>query len=141
MFNINRVIFFIFCSAFLGAIFSDCGNKNETTYKQGKRLYENYCANCHNENGTGLMSLVPPLAQVDYINIHRADLPCIIRKGLQGTITVNGKSFSVQNMPALDRFSPFEVTNILNYISSSWGNKEKPWTVDEVYNSFKNCPY
>ena len=141
MFNKNPVIFFIFCSAFFLAIFSDCGNKNDTTYKQGKRLYDNYCSNCHNENGTGLMSLVPPLAQVDYIKIHRTDLPCIIRKGLQGSIIVNGKSFNVQNMPPLDRFSPFEVTNILNYISSSWGNKEKPWTVDEVYNSFKNCPY
>ncbi len=140
MSNRNRTIILIFCIVTVGIFFSDCGGTADTPYKQGRGLYLSYCANCHNENGTGLMSLVPPLAQANYINLHRIELPCIIRHGLKGTINVNSKPYSVQNMPALNQFTSFEVTNILNYIGSEWGNKEKLWTVDEVDASLNKCP-
>ena len=40
----------------------------------GKELYENYCANCHQKDGTGLGKLIPPLRDADYFkaDIHRS---------------------------------------------------------------------
>ena len=40
----------------------------------GKRLYENYCGNCHQADGRGLGKLIPPLRDSDYFkaSVHRA---------------------------------------------------------------------
>ena len=100
-----------------------------------------YCQNCHMENGEGLKGLIPPLAKADYLIKHRSELPCFFRKGLQGNIEVNGVTYGQQQMPANDKFSDFEITNIFNFIDHSWGNNNKLWTVDEVREGLKQCPY
>ena len=93
------------------------------------------------ENGEGLKGLIPPLAKADFLIKHRGELSCIIRKGLKGNIEVNGVAYGQQVMLPLDKFSDFEVTNIFNYIDNSWGNHGKLWTVDEVTEDFKKCPF
>lgn len=138
----NTILFFLFIAVAL--ILSNCdGDTN--TYKQGKILYGLYCVNCHMENGEGLKGLIPPVAKSDYLATHRAELPCILLRGQKGKIVVNGVEYGNQEMLPVKRLTgdpltDFEMTNILNYISTSMGNNEKIWTVDEIREGLKSCP-
>jgi mono/diheme cytochrome c family protein len=118
-------------------IFAQCDDGNP--YKQGKILYTNFCANCHMEDGTGLKGLIPPLANSDFLTTHRADLPCIIRKGQKGSIVVNGVTYGQQEMPAVPKLSDFEITNVLNFINQEWGNTGAIWTVEAVRERLNKC--
>ena len=112
---------------------------DDNVYKQGKRYYDGFCGNCHGENGEGLRGLIPPLAKSDYLSKNRGDLSCIIRRGQKGAIMVNGVGYGQQEMPAIAKLTDFEITNILNYVGTSWGNAEKLWTVEEVREGLKQC--
>ncbi len=129
------ILFFLTGTLFL---FVDCDGN---TYKQGKILYEMYCQNCHMENGEGLKGLIPPLAKSDYLVKHRSELPCIIRKGLVGNIEVNGIQYGQQQMLGIDKFTEFELNNILNYVDNNWGNTGKLWKSDEIRDYLRQCPY
>lgn len=91
-------------------------------FEQGQELYLYYCSSCHLESGQGLKSLYPALAQSDYLEKYNESVPCIIRKGLEGEIIVNGKDYN-NPMPAMPKISAFEITNIINFINHSWGNE------------------
>ena len=119
--------------------FAQCGSGDDNIYKQGKVLYTRFCANCHQDNGEGLRGLVPPLAKSDYLTPHRNELACMIRKGLKDNIVVNGVTYGTQEMTGLKDFTEFEIANILNYVSTTWGNSEKIWTVEEVRAGLNNC--
>lgn len=108
------------------------------TYQGGGRLYKTQCANCHMDNGEGLSALIPPLGNSDYLAKNRDRLPCIIRYGLHDTIVVNGKTYA-ENMPGMPGNSEIQVTNILNYINTSWGNNNPPYSFDEVRQLLEKC--
>ena len=114
---------------------SSCGN---TTYPQGKILYENFCVSCHMADGVGLESLIPTLVKADYLLENPLKTACIIRNGLKDTILVNGKIYG-QEMAAIPALSDFEITNIMNYIHSSWGNKMPYVTLEVVKKSLDSC--
>lgn len=57
---------------------------------QGPKLYAQACAGCHGDAGQGLGRLIPPLAGADYLRTHRDELPCMLRRGVHGPMTVNG---------------------------------------------------
>ncbi|GAA4363803.1 hypothetical protein GCM10023185_32840 [Hymenobacter saemangeumensis] len=106
---------------------------------QGQRLYAEHCASCHGDQGQGLARLIPPLAGSDYLVKHRDELPCLIRQGQHGPITVNGVLYN-QVMPAHPELSPAKLTNLLNYIESHWGNETRPRTIREVQQQLVGCP-
>ncbi len=126
--------------AFIVIIIIFFENCNENPYKQGGIYYAMYCQNCHMENGEGLKGLIPTLVKSDFLIKHRIELPCIIRKGLNGNIEVNGFTYGQQQMPANNKLSDFELTNVLNFIETNWGNTGKLWTVDEITEYAKSCP-
>jgi mono/diheme cytochrome c family protein len=118
-----------------GLIFNRC---QPNAYREGERLYRTNCANCHMENGEGLTGLIPPLANADYMEKNRSMLPCIIRYGLQDSITVNGKIYAEQ-MPGAPHLSEIHVANLLNYVQNSWGNRLKPYQLDEIRALLDQC--
>ena len=98
---------------------------------QGARLYGQHCASCHGEQGQGLGQLIPPLAGSDYLAQHPRELACIIRWGLRGPIVVNGVAYNQQMLGVQDtathhHLSPAQVTNLLNFLESHWGNRPGP---------------
>lgn len=106
--------------------------------RQGEALYTFYCANCHMEDGSGLQSLIPPLAGADYI-IHNADeLPCIIQNGLKGPILVNGKEYN-QNMLPIYGLNEVEMANILNFIQKKWGDPTIFYTPEAIRHTLSSC--
>ncbi len=116
----------------LGSCFS---NKQH----QGERLYAQHCAGCHGDQGQGLERLIPPLAGADYLTAHRAELPCLLRHGLNYAIVVNGVAYQGV-MPGADSLSPARMTNLLNYVESHWGNVAKPRTIAGVDAALQACP-
>jgi mono/diheme cytochrome c family protein len=123
------------------------------TVADGATIYER-CTTCHQANGEGVAGAFPPLAGSEWINA--ADPSAAIRvilHGLQGPITVHGKTVS-SLMPAYGTGVPMsdaEVAAVLTYERSSWGNKaagvtaqmvakeraatadqQGPWSVDQL---------
>ncbi|MEN0050399.1 MAG: cytochrome c, partial [Bacteroidota bacterium] len=80
----------IFILIFPLAFFITC---QENPYQQGYYLYQNYCANCHMDDGSGLGKNIPTIVGADYIAKNRIQLPCIIHQGLEDTIVVNGITY------------------------------------------------
>ncbi len=105
----------------------------------GKELYETYCANCHQKEGTGLGKLIPPLREADYFkaSIHRSIW--IMRNGKKGPIVVNGQEYN-QPMPANPNLKPLEIAQIATYLYNSWGMREGVIDAPRVENYLKNPP-
>lgn len=115
-----------------------CWACNTETYQSGERLYKSMCANCHMDNGEGLGALIPPLAGSDYLGPNREKLPCILRYGLQDTITVKGKVY-VEKMAGMQGLSDIQITNLLNYINHAWGNNQAAYSFEEVEALLAKC--
>ncbi len=130
----------IYCSFLLFAFFTLYTSCKDSTFSQGKEQYEQLCANCHGNDGAGLGGLIPPLAKSDYLKDNKEILACIIKNGLQGEILVNGKSYN-QAMPAAlnQNLTPADITNICNYVLSSWDNQYGALTLDDVQKQLKAC--
>jgi mono/diheme cytochrome c family protein len=111
----------------------------DTAFSQGQASYKSQCANCHMDDGSGLQGLIPPLAGADYLIEHKNELACIIRKGMEQPIMVNGKVYNQQIMPANTKLTEAEITNICNYILSAWGNKGGELSLPEVKTQLQKC--
>ncbi len=130
-----KTLFFTF-SAFLIAL-TACQDK---PWHDGEWLYGKNCASCHGALGEGLGELIPPLAGSDYLAPNRDRLPCIVRRGLQDTIVVNGKQYA-EPMAAVTKLTDTEITNLLNFINNSWGNQNGVYKLEEVRRIVSQCPY
>jgi len=105
----------------------------------GKELYDTYCANCHQKEGTGLGKLIPPLRDADYFkaSIHRSIW--IMRNGIKGPLVVNGQEYN-QPMPANPYLKPLEIAQIATYLYNSWGMKEGVIDAPRVEVYLRNPP-
>ena len=102
----------------------------KASIERGKEVYDVHCITCHMEKGEGLEGAFPPLAKADYL---MADKPRSIKQIIQGAtgeMTVNGKTYSGE-MPAVD-LTDEQVSDVLNYVRNSWGNKGGAVTPAEV---------
>ncbi|UOQ71218.1 c-type cytochrome [Hymenobacter cellulosilyticus] len=106
---------------------------------EGATLYGTHCANCHGAQGEGLKRLIPPLAQSDYLTKNRNGLACLVRKGMKGPLVVNGVEFNQVMPPADTHLTDSQITNILNFVQTSWGNKGEIFTIREVSEQLRGC--
>src|SRR5690606_27410133 len=129
--NIRFSIFFLIgvSVSFLSSAQSEKFHLNESITR-GKDLYIMHCMSCHMENGEGLEGAFPPVAKSDYLMADKNRSITEILNGLSGEITVNGKVY-YGDMPAFD-LTDKEVSDVLNYVRNSWGNKGKAVIPAEV---------
>lgn len=106
--------------------------------RAGQRLYAQHCQNCHAEDGSGLGTLIPPLAGADYVLEGGPELACILRYGQQGKVTVNGVAYEGV-MPANEELAPVEIRSILTYIRSAWGNDREGFSFAEINVALDSC--
>ncbi len=108
--------------------------------QSGSSLFSQYCQACHQAGGQGQPGYFPPLAghvqEILAKKDGRTYLVNVLLYGLQGEIVVKGKKYNGA-MPALgSQLKDAEIAAILNYISTSFGNKlppgQKPFTAQEV---------
>jgi mono/diheme cytochrome c family protein len=97
---------------------------------RGQEVYNAQCLSCHMEQGEGIEDIYPPVAKSDYL---MADKKRSIRQilfGVTGEIKVNGKTYNGE-MAGFD-LSDEQVSDVLNYIRNSFGNKGAGITPAEV---------
>ncbi|MFK7979044.1 MAG: cytochrome c [Saprospiraceae bacterium] len=130
-----RIISFIFLFGFSLITLINC---NQKPYAHGKIMYENFCVNCHMEDGSGLGGNIPPLAKADYLTTHADQLACIIRYGIEEKIIVNGKEYTTP-MAGVPQLTDVEIANIINYINHEWGNDNGYTTIKQVQAQLEKC--
>ena len=102
----------------------------QASIDRGKEIYIAQCMSCHLENGEGIEDVYPPLAKADFLMADKKRSIDNVIHGLSGEIVVNGKKYNTDMLPF--ELSDQEVSDVLNYIRNSWGNKGEAVTPEEV---------
>ncbi len=131
----KKYIFFTAIAAFV-CCFNSCISTDTNPYKGGELVYKNACADCHGDNGEGLLDLVPPLAKSDYLASHQKELIGLIKKGIKQPVVVNGKTYSQPMPPQL--LNDIQLVNVINYINHAWGNQQADRLLIDVQQELKN---
>lgn len=82
---------------------------------EGQKIYNTYCISCHQADGNGDGNRYPPLVESDWVTGDKKRLIKVILEGLEGPISVNGKSFN-DMMPKMDFLSDEDIAKVLTYI-------------------------
>lgn len=97
---------------------------------RGREIFLANCVTCHMQNGEGIEGVYPPLAKSDYLMADKVRAIKQVLEGASGPMTVNGIQYN-GFMAGFD-LSDREVSDVLNYIKNSWGNKSEAITPEEV---------
>jgi mono/diheme cytochrome c family protein len=97
----------------------------------GSKLYNTYCASCHQQNGKGDGTRFPPLAESEWVNGDKKKLIEVVLNGLSGPITVKGVGYN-EAMPPHGYLQDSEIAQILTYVRSSFGNNSGFVSPNEV---------
>jgi mono/diheme cytochrome c family protein len=99
---------------------------------RGAELYDDNCAACHRSNGAGSPNVLPNIAgNPTVLSMDASSLIRLVLAGssLPGTTTAP----SALGMPGFAwRLSNIEVSQLLTFIRSGWGNKAAPVSAVEV---------
>lgn len=128
----NHIVFSVFIIAAIG--FFSFQQKPKFDLKasiaRGQDVYIAQCLSCHQPEGEGISDIYPPLAKSDYLMADKKRSIDQVLHGITGEIKVNGKVYNGE-MAAFD-LTDQEVSDVLNYIRNSWGNKGAAVTPEEV---------
>ncbi len=129
---------------FLGILFMACGggSKKETVdalppqvakakVSEGQRLYKQYCTACHQNDGSGVPNMYPPLAGTDWVTGDKTRLIDVVLNGMNGEIEVNGKQYNGVMTPH-NFLTDEQLADVLTYIRQSFGNDASEITAKEV---------
>lgn len=105
-------------------------NVNKNKYAIGEAIYQQKCATCHQTNGEGVQDLYPPLQSSDFLRNDKARIINVLLQGLSGHIIVNGISYNGVMHPVSG--TDKELSELLNYIYSRFGNGEYEFTPEEI---------
>ncbi|MGC3947518.1 MAG: cytochrome c [Chryseolinea sp.] len=103
----------------------------KASIERGKEVYTAQCMSCHMEQGEGIESVYPPLAKSDYLMADKKRAIDQVLHGLTGEVKVNGKTYDGV-MTGFDALSDTEISDVLNYVRNSFGNKAAAVTPEEV---------
>ena len=131
---LKKIVFTLNIFISVTIICSSCANENT----EGARLYKTHCMNCHQEGGKGVGKLIPPIDKAFMLS-NASKLGCIIKYGLNDTITVQGTEYA-KKMPGNKKITDFDIVNILNYINQNFGNGEsEKFNIEELRENLKEC--
>jgi len=103
---------------------------------RGKSIYSSKCASCHMVDGTGIRGIYTPLTEADSLINDKTRLVKSILVGVKGPTEVNGVKYDgeMQSYSLTDK----QVSDVLNYIRNSWGNKGEAILADEIQSLLTN---
>ncbi len=107
------------------------GLTKELQIEQGKQVFMQTCFVCHQPDGQGIPSQIPPLARSDFLMANKERAIRGVLAGQSGEMVVNGKKFNGIMIP-LNYLSDEQIANALTYVRNSFGNQGESVTVDEV---------
>lgn len=93
----------------------------KASMERGQEIYTANCVTCHMQNGEGIDGVYPPLAKSDYLMEDKKRAIKQVLEGAIGAMTVNGVKYNgfMTGFSLNDQ----EISDVLNYIRNSWGNK------------------
>lgn len=93
---------------------------------RGAQLYGTYCSACHGMNGKGIEELAPPLYDSEYVSESDERLILIALYGLQGPVTVNGTTYTLNSvMPGIGNnpsLSDDDIAVILRFVNNAFNS-------------------
>ena len=117
------------------------GNKNESNKSKkivepvdkhpGEIMYKRHCLACHQRDASGIPGMYPPLANNKVISGDKAELIGIVLNGMSGEIEVNGEVYN-GIMASYRNLSDKEISDILSYLRSGFGNSAESITPEDV---------
>lgn len=103
---------------------------------QGKAIYANVCAACHQATGMGMAPIFPPLAGSEWVTGSEDRIIRIVLHGLNGPIKVKDVDFMGAMPPAGPgsgyNLNADKVAAVLSYVRKEFGNGAPPVTVQKV---------
>ncbi len=129
------VLLFFFVGIFSLSSFQKPSFDLKASIANGKEAYITYCLSCHMEQGEGMEGIYPPLAKSDYLMADKKRSIHQVLYGATGEMKVKGKTYSM-DMIGFD-LTDKEVSDVLNYIRNSFGNKGDAVTPDQVNDARK----
>jgi mono/diheme cytochrome c family protein len=123
----------------------------QTVEVSGPDLYQQYCASCHQADGTGVAGVFPPIVGAEWVIGDPGVLIRIVLHGMHGPVEVAGNRYEGL-MPAWqNQLSDAQVAAILTHIRQLGENdappvessevaavreqeadRQEPWTADEL---------
>ncbi len=101
----------------------------------GKRVFNQNCAVCHQSTGLGVAGQFPPLSGSEWVVggdwVGDNHLVKILLFGMQGVVQVKGGNYN-NAMPAWNQLKDEQISAVLTYIRSDWGNNAQPITTEYV---------
>lgn len=133
----KKVLLVSICVLVTGSM-SSFGQKFDlkSSITRGKDVYTANCMSCHMEQGEGIENVYPPLAKSDYMMADKKRSINEVLHGLTGPIKVNGVTYDGV-MTGFEMLSDQEVSDVMNYVRNSFGNKGAAVTPEEVKASRK----
>jgi mono/diheme cytochrome c family protein len=136
------ILLTIFIAVLVGILTESCQSEQELNfaryYTNGRLIYEQHCQNCHGDKGQGLAKLYPPLTDTLYLIENKKQLACIVKHGLQDSITINGIIYK-EKMPAESHLPDIDIAAVITYITNSFGNKQGLYDVAQAGTDIKAC--
>ena len=130
-------IFFLTVSCIIYSCQSTDRLQQDMYFVNGRDLYITHCQNCHGRNGEGLGELAPPLTDTVFLKENKERLAGFIKYGLEGPITVGGKVYD-EKMPDEKNMADIDITQLIVYITNSYGNKQGMYSTEQVAADLKN---
>ena len=97
----------------------------------GEKLYKRACIACHEVDGSGAPRIYPPLP--GNANLQSIDPSSTLRIMLDGAETVTTpRAPNTGSMPAYQKWSDQEISDVATYIRNSWGNAAPAVTPAQV---------
>jgi glucose/arabinose dehydrogenase/mono/diheme cytochrome c family protein len=112
-------------------------NLMKENLSEGQKLYYTYCSACHQVDGKGAGGRFPTLAGTDWVLGEKSKLIYTVLNGLEGSIEVKGESYSGL-MPQHSFLNDEDISVILTYIRSNFGNNASAVEIEEVREVRKN---
>ena len=121
----------------------------QTPALDGAPIYSARCIVCHQQGGTGMPGIFPPVANSEWVTGNPENVVRIVLQGIQGPIDVAGQSYN-SVMPGLAaQLTDEEVAAVVTHVRSSFGNsassvstadvarirgegRSAPWTAEEL---------
>lgn len=98
---------------------------------RGKKAYTQYCASCHQVDGSGVPGLNPPLEKTSYVLGSKTRLIRIILKGMNTHEEIDGETYS-NIMAPFNYLTDQQISDLLTFIRNSFGNKAVAITPGDV---------
>ena len=106
-------------------------NTLQTSIIRGKAVYGTFCLACHQEDGSGVPNVNPPIVKTSWVLGSKTVLIQQVLKGSANKVEIDGEKFH-NTMPAQAQLTDQQIADVLTFVRNSFGNKASIVTSAEV---------